>query len=245
MRMRLPIGRMLFFLVLFLLSLLAFLPLRLVLDWLDVGDHGFAARETRGSVWYGALADVQLGSVQLGTVQARLRTLPLLIGRARVDLMRGGDIDPLVGAATVTPNSFGLDDVTARLGLGAALAPLPVGSVDLRDVTARFADGRCDEADGLVTAQVAGQMAGLALPGGLSGTARCDAGALLLPLASQSGMETLSLRLWPNGRYRADLALRLNDPAIAPRMTALGFTATATGYRRRVEGSLSGPPSAQ
>ncbi len=245
MRMRLPIGRTLFFLALFAVALIAMLPLRLVLDWLEVDRHGFAAREAQGSIWYGALADVQLGSVSLGSVQARLRTLPLLVGRARIDLMRGGEPDPLTGAATVTANSFGIDDTTARLNLGAALAPLPVGAIDLRGVTARFATGACAEASGLVRAGVAGEIGGTALAGGLSGTARCDAGALLLPLASQSGMESLSLRLWHDGRYRADLLLRINDPAIRPRMAQLGFAPTASGYELRVEGNLAGAPSPQ
>lgn len=245
MRMRLPVGRTLFFLGLFVLSLIAMLPMRLVLDWLEVDRHGFAAREAQGSVWYGAVADVQLGSVSLGSVQARLRVLPLLVGRARVDLMRGGEPDPMTGAATVTANSFGMDDTTVRLNLGAVLAPLPVGSLDLRGVTARFANGVCVEASGLVRAAVAGEVGGMALPGGLSGTVRCEAGALLLPLAGQSGMESLFLRLWSDGRYRADLLLRINDPGIRPRMAALGFTPTANGYELRVEGNLAGAPLPQ
>jgi len=238
MRMRLPLGRALLFLALFLLAMIAMLPLRLVLDWVGIGRHGFAAREVGGSVWSGAMADAQLGAVSIGDVQARLRSLPLLVGRARVDLLRGGP-DALSGGITVTSDSFGIDDMNARLNLGDALAPLPAGSVDLRDVTAHFSDGACSDGGGLVRASVAGEVAGLALAGGLSGNARCDGRMLMLPLTSQSGMESLFIRLSPDGRYRADLVLRINDPSIAPRMAALGFTATQGGYRLRTEGGLS------
>jgi general secretion pathway protein N len=240
MRIRLPLRRTLLFLGLFAAAMVALLPLRLVLDWVGLDRHGFAAREVRGSVWFGGMADAQLGAVSVGDVQARLRTLPLLVGRARVDLFRSG-ADPLTGGVTVTSSSFGIDDMNARLSLGAALAPLPVGSVDLRDLTARFSNGACSEADGLVRATVAGEVAGVALPGGLSGNARCERRMLLLPLASQSGMESLSIRISGDGRYRTDLLLRLNDPAIAPRMAALGFTRAPGGYRLRIEGGLSGP----
>lgn len=140
MKVRLPLGRMLLFIAFFLVALVGMLPLRLVLDWLELDRRGFAAREVRGSVWSGGIADVQLGAVAAGDVQARLRALPLLVGRARVDLLRSGDA-PLAGSVTVTGGSFGLDDMSARLNLQDALAPLPVGSVELRDVTARFADG--------------------------------------------------------------------------------------------------------
>jgi general secretion pathway protein N len=238
-RMRLPLGRTLLFLALFAMAMMAMLPLRLVLDWIGIDRHGFAAREVRGSVWFGSMSDAQLGAASVGDVQARLRTLPLLVGRARVDLLRGGT-DALSGGVTVTSGSFGIDDMNARLSLGDALAPLPVGAVDLRDLTARFSDGACSEADGLVRAAVAGEVAGVALPGGLSGNARCDGRMLLLPLASQSGMESLFIRLSGDGRYRTDLLLRINDPAIAPRMAALGFTSTPRGYRLRIEGGLSG-----
>ena len=239
MRFRLPLGRSLLFLALFVAAMIAMLPLRLALDWVGLDRHGFAAREVRGSVWYGGLADAQLGTVSVGTVQARLRTLPLLVGRARVDLLRS-EPDALTGGVTATSDGFGIDDMNARLSLGAALAPLPAAAIDLRDVTVHFSEGACSEANGLVRATVSGEVAGVALPGGLSGNARCERGMLLLPLSSQSGMESLMIRLTGDGRYRTDLLLRINDPAIAPRMAALGFARTPTGYRLRIEGGLSG-----
>ena len=238
MRVRLPLGRTLFFLCAFLFSLLALFPLRLALDWLTLDDRGFAAREARGSIWLGSLSEAQVGTVALGDVTAQLRTLPLFLGRARVDLTRTDEANPLAGSATVSRHSFGIDDLTARLQIGSALAPLPVGGVDLSDVTAHFADGQCTSAEGLVRADITGDVGGLTLPGGLSGNARCDRGALLLPLVSQSGMEALNLRLFEDGRYELELAVRPVDDAMRDRLIAAGFALGATGYALRSSGTF-------
>ena len=140
MLVRLPFGRTLFFLNAFFLALIALLPMRLALDWLGVGERGVAAREVQGSVWYGALKEAQLGTAGLGDLQAGLRALPLALGRARVSLSRqeGTPAGEFRGAATVTRNTFGFDDVTGRLQLAGAFGQLPLTQVDLGDVTARF-----------------------------------------------------------------------------------------------------------
>lgn len=238
MRIRLPVGRTLFFAAAFVFALVALFPMRLAIDWIGLDERGLAAREANGSVWIGALAEAQLGPVPIGDVEAGLDTLPLFLGRARVGLERDDAARPFAGAATVSGDRFGLDDVTAQLPVGALFAPLPVTSLDLSDLTAHFADGLCVEAEGLVRANVAGELGGVLLPGGLSGNARCDEGALLLPLASQSGLERLDLRLWADGRYRLDLAVRPTDPALGERLRAAGFVPAGSGYALTTEGRL-------
>jgi general secretion pathway protein N len=230
MRIRLPLGRSLFFVCALLFALLALLPLRLAADWLGLGERGFAAREARGSVWQGAFSEAQFGSIALGDLRAGLATLPLLAGRARVGLSRDEEADRFEGAATVSRHGFGIDDMTARLSVGLAFAPLPIASLDLTEVSARFADGTCASAEGLVKASVARDVAGLSLPGGLSGNARCDDGALMLPLVSQSGSEAINLRLFQDGRYSAELAVRPIDDAMRDRLIASGFQLGPNGY---------------
>jgi general secretion pathway protein N len=236
MRIRLRLGRGLFFLIAFLLSLVALLPLGLALRWLSLDERGFAAREAKGSVWLGALTEAQYGSVPLGTVEARLRTLPLLIGRARIDLKRHDSERKLEGGLSVSRHAFGFDDVTAFLPLGPMLSPLPIASLDLGDVSAHFADGQCASADGLVKASIAGEVAGASLPPTLSGEARCDGGALLLPLAGPSGMERLDLRLFEDGRYRFELLVRPGDDAARQRLATSGFAPAGGAYVLRAAG---------
>lgn len=238
MRIRLPLGRSLFFGCAFLFALVALLPLRLALDWFGVDERGFAAREAKGSIWLGSVSEAQFGTVALGDLQAQLRSLPLFAGRARVDLERRDEADRFEGGATISRHGFGIDDMTARLALGSAFAPLPIASLDLADVSARFADGQCASAEGVVRAEIAGDIAGIALPGGLSGNARCEGGALLLPLVSQTGMEALNLRLYEDGRYRVELVARPSDDSMRDRLIAAGFGLTSGGYALTAEGEF-------
>lgn len=238
MRVRLPLGRSLFFLCAFLFSLVALFPLRLVLDWLQLDERGFAAREAKGSIWFGGLTEAQFGTVALGDLEAELRTLPLLIGRARVDLRRSDAPDRFKAGATVTRHGFGIEDMTGALDIGSAFAPLPIASLDVSDVSARFVDGQCAAAEGSIRAGMAGEVAGIALPGGLSGNARCDEGALLLPLVSQTGMEALNIRLFEDGRYAIELAVRPVDDAMRDRLITAGFLLTGNGYALRTSGKF-------
>lgn len=237
MRIRLPLGRSLFFFCAFLFALTALLPLRLALDWLGFDTRGLSAREARGSIWLGALDGARFGTVPLGDLEARLRALPLLVGRARVDIDRASESEPLDGGLTMSRHGFGVDDVTGSLGL-AVPAPAPLISFDVADVTIRFRDGRCAEADGTVKASLAGQIGGIDVPGALEGRARCDGGALLLPLADPSGLERVDLRLFADGRYRAGLIVRPSDDMARDRLAAAGFAPAPGGYRLSISGSF-------
>lgn len=199
-------ARLLFFAAAFVLALAALLPMRAAVDWLGMAEKGVSAWEAQGTVWIGALRDVRFGPLPLGDLHAGLDGLPLLLGRARVALERGEPGPPLSGAATVTAAGFGLHDVEGRIAGGALFAPLPIAAIDLGDVSAHFRDGRCESAEGRVRAELAGDLAGIALPGGLSGNVRCDGEALLIPLVGQAGLERVDLRIFADGRWTADAA---------------------------------------
>jgi general secretion pathway protein N len=240
-RVRLPLGRGLFFLCAFLFALVALLPLRLALDWLALDTVGLSARQAEGSIWLGALREVRVGGGAIGDLRARLNPLPLLGGRARVEMDRLEQSDaalPLHGAVVVSRHTLGLDDASASLPLGATFAPLPIQSIDLTQVNVRFRDGLCDHADGLVKAQIAGDFAGIALPAGLTGNARCESGALFLPLASQGGGEMLSLAIQGSGRYRAEMFVRPADDAARTRLIGLGFLPAGDRLRLAVDATL-------
>lgn len=238
MHVRLPLGRSLFFLAAFLFAVAALLPLRLAVGWFGLDSRGLSAREASGSVWLGMLKEARVGPVPLGDVQARLNTLPLFLGRARVTLARIAGPDQFEGAVTASRHSFGVDDATGRLSAGALFAALPVSSLELEDLTAGFAGELCERAEGRVRATLAGDAAGVGIPTAFSGTARCAEGRLLIPLASQSGMERLNLSVFADGRYRADLVVRPIDESLHPRLAAAGFRPTAGGWLLRLDGSF-------
>lgn len=239
MRIALPMRRTVFFLAMLAIALIVLLPLRLALGWLSLDTLGFAAREARGSVWFGQLAETRFAGTPLGDLDARLDVLPLLAGRARVDLARRGDGgDAFRGAVSVTRRTVGADDVTARVMPGQTFAPLPLTALDLADLSVRFRDGLCEQADGLVRATLGSGFGGVDLSSGLTGTARCDGGALLLPLASRSGQERFTLSLRQGGNYRAALRIQPADAAAQESLAAAGFSPGAEGYALMIEGRL-------
>lgn len=235
MKIRLATGRSALFGAMLAIALLVFVPLRLVLGTFGLGDQGLTARRVTGTVWGGRLVEARFGEVALGDTAARLAFWPLFLGRARVEL-DGEGVRPLRGAITATRHGFGIDDMTASLATGQLFAPLPVTALDLEDASIRFRDGQCELAEGRVRATLAGEAAGVPLPATLSGPARCEAGALLLPLTSQAGSETATLRVFGDGRYRAEFALPSPDPTIAVRLERAGFISGPQGYRLAVEG---------
>lgn len=229
--------RAIFFLCAFLFGLMATIPLSVGLGWLELEERGLAAREAEGTIWFGALREAQMGPIEGGDVVTRLRTLPLFLGRARLELARPGAADRLSGAVIVSRHGFGVDDLTASLRLAAPIGALPLAAVEPADLSLGFSEGSCRSAGGLVRASLsAGGSTGL--PATLSGHARCERGALLLPLSSQSGMETLNLRIGADGRYRAELIVRPSDPGVVERLRASGFAPSGPGYALRFEGNF-------
>jgi general secretion pathway protein N len=217
----------------FLFALLALLPLRLALDWFGFGERGLTARAATGSLWLGALQEAQVGPVPLGDLSARLNVLPLFLGRARLTL-RSGEEGGFEGSVTVTRHSFGFDDVSARLRVGALFAPIT--TLDFDDVGGTFGEGRCMAAEGRVRAAVSGPIAALA--SGFSGQARCAGEALLVPLSSPSGLERINIRLFADGRYAVEMLVRTGDATIRGRLLGAGFRPAGSGYVMRVDGAF-------
>jgi general secretion pathway protein N len=227
MRVRIPMRRAVLFTAMFGFALILFLPLRLALG---AAADVLRAREASGSVWAGRLKEARIGPAALGDLDARLDPLALLVGEARIVVARPSAApDRLAGAFGIARNRSSAESVTGVIPVESLFAPLPIGSLELTDVTVRFRDGACDRAEGLVRADISGEIAGLALPAGLSGAPRCDRGALLLPLTGGAG-EGLALRIFGDGRYEARLSVRAADPDVVARLTGAGFAPGPGGY---------------
>jgi general secretion pathway protein N len=233
---------------LLVIALLVLLPLRLVLGWANIGEQGLSAVRVDGSVWAGRLVEARIGDAALGDLDARVSPLALLGGevRLRLDSRVDGAGRTVHGAVVAGRHVLGIAGMTADVGVGNLLAPLPVTTLALDGVTVRFRDEGCDTAEGRVRATLAGAVGGavdgpaggLPLPGSLSGAIRCDGAALLVPLVSTGGGEAVALRITADGRYHADFTLRPSDPAVAARLGAAGFVAGPGGWRLSVEGRL-------
>ena len=238
-RLWLPFGRRVLLLIVLLVALVALFPMRLALSLLDLDRIGVSARSVSGSIWSSRLEEVAAAGIPVGTIEARLSPLNLLIGRARIDVKRPSDAagaPPLSGAVTVSRNSLGLADANATVPLAAALAPLPVGSVTLTGMNVHYEAGVCTRASGTAQAALTGSIAGVALSQGLTGQASCDGRYVRIPMTSQSGQEKLEIRVAVDGEYVADLiAVQPSSDRIAA-LAALGFTEIPGGYRLRTTG---------
>jgi general secretion pathway protein N len=232
--------RLLVLLIVAMLALLiATFPLRLAFSWLGLADQGVSARSVRGPVWWGGVEELEVAGVRLGTVDAWLSPWPLLTGRARLDIRRvRGLTDDIRGAVSLSPGSRGVDDVTGTVPLGARMAPLPVTALDFTDFSVRFTGNLCTGAQGRVRARLPAIAAVAGLANGLSGAARCEGSALLLPLASQSGQEKLELRITADGRYTAVMRVTPADAVVGAALRAYGFSGDGGSLILRYAGTL-------
>lgn len=215
-----------------LLLIAATFPMRLALSLAGAEKAGISARAVSGSIWSGELADAQLGTLLLGTVRAGLSPRALLTGRVELAFARR---DARLGALTGRLHgggARGLSDLDGTMSLSGGLGMIPVDSVRFEDAAVRFDDaGRCVAAGGRVQLSVAAQIAGLDLSRGLSGPLACVGGRAQAALASQSGMERLTLSFDGGGAYRARLAIGVDrDPAMAAALALLGFRPAADGF---------------
>jgi general secretion pathway protein N len=222
------------FAAVFVIALVALIPMRVAIAALGLHDRGFAARTAEGEMWYGNFRDARLGDVALGDLRAAVDPLALLLGRANVAM--GGPAGS--GWIMVANGSLGVGRMTVRLPTGRQFAPLPLDAVALEDATIRFDRGRCAKAEGRVRATFSGDVAGLSLAQGLSGTPRCEAGQLVLPMISQSAMERITLRIASNGAYTGEFVVKPGDPSVAARLASAGFVPAQGGHMLRLAGIL-------
>lgn len=224
----------LLFVAVFIGALVLLLPVGLALVWAGADRSGLSARSAAGDIWTGRLAEARFGPVDLGNANIGLRPLPLLTGVAEMGIDTGVGFGRLISSGTTR----GVRGATAKLPLAAALAPLPVESIELAESSIVFRGEDCAQGEGRVRATFTGGLAGLSLAQGMSGTARCERGELVLPLVSQTGLEKLTVRMKGNGRWTAVLTVQGNDPALMAKLAGAGFTNAGGAMALRLSGRL-------
>lgn len=225
----------LLFISIFAVALVVLFPIGLALQWAGADRAGLTARRSAGDVWTGRLADARMGPVALGNANIGLKPLPLLTGTA--DL--GIDATIGFGRFITSGSARGVRQVSAKLPLAAALAPLPVESIELAETSIVFRGTDCSQGEGRVRATFgASNLGGLSLAQGMSGTARCERGELVLPLVSQTGLEKLTVRMKGNGRWTAVLTVQGGDAALLAKLAGAGFTNAGGAMALRLSGAL-------
>ncbi|MGN6690628.1 MAG: type II secretion system protein N [Sphingopyxis sp.] len=211
---------------------IATFPMRLALSLAGAGDAGIAAREIRGSVWSGTLVDARLGALPLGTVRASLSPLALLGGDTELSFARTDELLGALSGRLHGSDPRGMSDVNGLTSLSGGLGIVPVDTIRFEGASLRFdGAGKCVAASGRLQLMVNAPIAGLDLSRGLSGPLTCANGRAQAALASQSGMERLTLSFDGNGAYRAQFAINVDrDPAMAAALAVLGFKPGSNGY---------------
>jgi general secretion pathway protein N len=175
------------------------------------------------------LSGVTVGEIVLGDFRANVSPWQLMMLRGHVHVESASDAT-MSGTLIGSPWNWGFRDMTARLALAGAFAPLPVESLDLAGAGIRFEGERCAQTTGTIRLQLKGAVNDVDLGSALSGPLRCDGKAVAALLVSGSAMERVALRLTPDGAYSARLNIKANDAAAAVRLTQAGFRDTPIGH---------------
>lgn len=219
-------------LLLALILIVATFPMRLALALSGATDAGVTARDIRGTIWSGDLVDARLGALPLGTVRASLSPLALLGGRTELAFSRADERLGALAGRLHGSNPRGISDLSGATSLSGGLGMIPVDTIRFEGAAVRFdAAGQCAAASGRIQLAVTAPIAGLDLSRGLAGPLSCANGRAQAALASQSGMERLTLSFDSAGAYRAQFAINVDrDPAMAAALAALGFKAGTSGF---------------
>lgn len=215
----------------FVLALIALLPLRLVLGLSGAGERGLAARSVEGPAWSGRIGELRAGPLPLGTVDAGLKPLPLLVGRGELWLRRAGGADaaPFTATASAGAGRLRLREVDGTVALPEGLGALPVASVGFSGFRLDVEGGRCLAADGTLSLTLAPVSALLPNAMVLSGKAQCNDGVLQVPMQGPGGTERMLLRLGADGNWTADLVLTGLPVEVSGPLLDAGFSARQGG----------------
>lgn len=230
-------------------TVLIFAPASLLLGRVQARVPGLQLSMVSGTIWHGAVADIDFRGRSLGALTWRVRTADLLRLRLAADIQGNGDWGVGEGLVWRDFKRAGVEHAQAQI----AAAPLAgvfatpelelLGGIRVRIASAEIRDGALvalqGDAEwlnagvaGLAHANLGTVLATLQLdaPNAVSATITDDGG----PLAVEGGAW-----LSPLG-YSADLRLHARDPRVRPALQWLGAPQPGGQRRLQVQGSWLG-----
>lgn len=221
-----------------LLALVGLFPLRLAVAWSDLGQMGFTARYVAGTIWFGRIGDLHLKSQPIGTLEVTVSPLALLFGTIDMRFDRLDSPEGPLAGNLIAGSSRGIRSTSGRIAVADMFAPVPIGALELKDVTMLFRNGQCFDASGRITPIITVPLPGVRLDSGLSGAVECDGERARVVLSSASGAERIDFYVQESGDYRARMSIRSSDPLVNSGLAVFGFRPTPQGLSLSVDGRL-------
>lgn len=206
---------------------------------------GLEAEAVSGSIWDGEIRGARYEGLEIGDLKAGLAWQPLLRGEAeigwtRLERQRG---DRLAGRASLSRGVRRVSGVTGTVALPVMAGGVAGGVlvlVGLEDVTVvTDVRGRCRSVSGVVTATLAG-LPVIGTTPTLTGAPACEGEAFHAPMRLADETVGLDLRLWPSGRWQADLSIRRQTELVTRLLELAGFERNAGGVSIRFAGTTGG-----
>lgn len=223
----------LWFAGIFVIALLALLPIRLAIA--GIADAGFTARQAAGTIWYGRIGELMVKGRRLGTFEAAVDPFSLVAGTARIRFNRMDDPQGILTGTLLSGTADGVEGLNGRIGGNGLFGSIPLEAIDAKDLDVRFKGGRCAKAGGRLKAILATPIPGLGSTE-LAGSPRCEGERVRFNLTAPSGQGGLEFYVTAQGRYRAWLRIAGVAPDTGAALAAAGFRQGAEGLVMSAEG---------
>jgi hypothetical protein len=202
-----------------------------------------------GTLWKGRLTGVTHGGVLIGDVDYRLAALPLLIGKAEIDVTSAGGALLGRGRVSLSPGGADFRDVDAAFNLGAIrqytfFGVRYQGEARLKADRLKLSRKVClaEAATVSTSAFEALTQRWSAEPFPLEGAIACEAGAMIATLdgASADGKASIGLTVRPDYTYAVRIAAEPKRQDVSQALQFFGFENKGDRLSYEAAGVLKG-----
>ena len=234
------------FIFCFICFLIVSLPTQVPASLLGRAVPGISYGSTSGTLWRGAMKELQINAVRAGDVDLAVSPFPLLMLRAGVMWEANGP--DLAGAGQAWQSLLGTTGLKANnleVSAGAMIPWLPIfGTVQVNDLDVVMARSGCKRASGKIATDVLQRSERTLNWQGppLSGAIQCIGDELVLQMAGRDQTVGLDARaaIRPDGSFQQDIIVQTNEAQIGLALMGFGFTLVDDAYRLRMVGRWRG-----
>jgi general secretion pathway protein N len=223
---------LLLFLLAFFVLLISGFPLSAALKMAGLEQQNVSWRNASGTIWRGEIEGLVYDIYPVGTVQHRLRLLPLLTGRADADIVVSGGAlrgqgRVQVGAGAIQLSNSRFDVNVGAYGLKDPTDSLIRGNLLVTAERLHFTRKGCIEAAGEIESDALVYSAKIYGAEGfvLKGPAACDGDKLRVVMEGRSARDAAVVNtvLQPNLDYTAEITVNSTNIELGAALSLYGF----------------------